>query len=147
MQYTKNALKRINHMVSELDQIYHAYALKFGFSDSTFAILYTLSVEGGSCLLSEIVKLTGLPKQTVNSAIRKMEDEKTIFLTDQGKRRKIVNFTKEGEIKAKKSAGVLIEVENNIFASWGEEKTQRYISETEEYNTLMLRGLNQCPSN
>ena len=147
MQYTHIALKRINHLLSELDQIYHEYALKFGMSDSVFAILYTLSVEGGVCMLSDIVKLSGLPKQTVNSAIRKMEEDKTIYLSDQGKRRKVVNFTKEGEERAKKSVGVLIDIENNIFSFWGEEKTRRYIEETEEYNNLMLGGLETWHSN
>ena len=47
MQYSSPALKRINHLISELEQIYHSYALKYKISDSEFAILYTLSVEGG----------------------------------------------------------------------------------------------------
>ena len=82
MQYSSPALKRINHLISELEQIYHQYALKYKISDSVFIMLYTRSVEGGECALSDIVLLSGLPKQTVNSAIRKMEEEEIIFLSE-----------------------------------------------------------------
>ena len=141
MQYSSPALKRINHLISELEQIYHSYALKYKISDSEFAILYTLSVEGGECALSDIVLLSGLPKQTVNSAIRKLEEEEIILLSDNGKRRKNVTLTEKGRIKAEESVVKLIEIENEIFSKWGEEKTERYIKETEEYNSLMRKGI------
>ena len=106
-----------------------------------FIILYTLSVEGGECALSDIVLLSGLPKQTVNSAIRKMEEEEIIFLSENGKRRKNVVLTEKGREKAEKSVVKLIEIENGIFSRWGEEKTERYIKETEEYNDLMRKEI------
>ncbi len=141
MQYGSPALKRINHLISELEQIYHQYALKYKISDSVFIILYTLSVEGGECALSDIVLLSGLPKQTVNSAIRKMEEEEIIFLSENGKRRKNVVLTEKGREKAENSVVKLIEIENGIFSRWGEEKTERYIKETEEYNDLMRKEI------
>ena len=141
MQYGSPALKRINHLISELEQIYHQYALKYKISDSVFIILYTLSVEGGECALSDIVLLSGLPKQTVNSAIRKMEEEEIIFLSENGKRRKNVVLTEKGREKAENSVVKLIEIENGIFSKWGEEKTERYIKETEEYNDLMRKEI------
>ena len=141
MQYGSPALKRINHLISELEQIYHQYALKYKISDSVFIILYTLSVEGGERALSDIVRLAGLPKQTVNSAIRKMEEEEIIFLSENGKRRKNVVLTEKGREKAENSVVKLIEIENGIFSRWGEEKTERYIKETEEYNDLMRKEI------
>ncbi|MCI7606995.1 MAG: MarR family transcriptional regulator [Spirochaetales bacterium] len=141
MQYTSQALKRINHLVSELDQVYHLYALKYGLSDSEFAILYTLSVEGGECALSELVALSGIPKQTVNSALRKMEAEGTVYLTENGKRKKNVNFTDKGREKAERSVNDLIEIENSILNKWGKERVEQYIRDTEEYNELMKGGL------
>ena len=141
MQYSSPALKRINHLISELEQIYHQYALKYKISDSVFIILYTLSVEGGECALSDIVLLSGLPKQTVNSAISKTEEEEIIFLSENGKRRKNVVLTEKGREKAENSVVKLIEIENGIFSRWGEEKTERYIKETEEYNDLMRKEI------
>ena len=141
MQYSSPALKRINHLISELEQIYHQYALKYRISDSVFIVLYSLSVEAGECALSDIVLLSGLPKQTVNSAIRKMEEEEIIFLSENGKRRKNVVLTEKGREKAENSVVKLIEIENGIFSRWGEEKTERYIKETEEYNDLMRKEI------
>lgn len=142
MQYSSSNLKRINHLISELEQIYHLYALKYGLSDSEFAILYTLSVEEGQCALSDLVSLSGLPKQTVNSALRKMEIEGLVYLTENGRRKKNVNLTEKGVIKAEESVFHLIAIENDILSKWGEEKVEKYILDTEEYNNLMKEGLN-----
>ena len=141
MHYISPALKKINHLISELEQIYHLYALKYSLSDSEFMILYTLSVEGGKCGLSDIVFLSGLPKQTVNSAIRKMEKEGIIFLSEKGKRRKDVNLTPEGIKRTEESVKILIGLENEILSQWGEEKVERYISDTSDYNEKMKKGL------
>ena len=130
MHYISPALKKINHLISELEQIYHLYALKYSLSDSEFMILYTLSVEGGKCGLSDIVFLSGLPKQTVNSAI-----------SEKGKRRKDVNLTPEGIKRTEESVQILIGLENEILSQWGEEKVERYISDTSDYNEKMKKGL------
>ena len=141
MQFSSSPLRRINHLISELDAIYHEYALHFSMSDSQFAILYALCNEGTSCSLREVVKNSGVPKQTINSAMRKMEEEGLVFLENEGKRKKIVHLTQLG-IKR------LIEIENSILENWGKEKTERYLDETEEYNYLMKKGLaDLCRSN
>ena len=70
-----------------------------------------------------------------------MEEEEIILLSDNGKRRKNVTLTEKGRIKAENSVVKLIEIENEIFSKWGEEKTERYIKETEEYNSLMRKGI------
>lgn len=43
-------------------------AVKSGVSDSTSFIFYMLYINNGSCLLNEIYKLSGISKQTINSA-------------------------------------------------------------------------------
>ena len=67
------SLKRLNHLQCEMSAVYHEMSLSVGQSDSVIQILYTICDSGGeSCLLHDICNLTGLPKQTINSAIRKL---------------------------------------------------------------------------
>ena len=78
--YSSKNLKRYNHLLGEIDGAYHEASLKLGMSDSVSKILYTICNAGGSCLLNDICKQTGLSKQTVNSAIRNLEADEIIYL-------------------------------------------------------------------
>ena len=40
--YVINDMKRFNHLISEIDAVYHEAALKLGLSDSAMLILYTV---------------------------------------------------------------------------------------------------------
>lgn len=66
-------VKRFNYLMNEIDTAYHEAALKLGLSDSASMILYTICNLGGSCLLSDIYGLSGISRQTLNSALRKLE--------------------------------------------------------------------------
>lgn len=132
------ALKRYNYLYGEIDQVYHKMALKLGISDSAMKILYSVSENGGSCLLKEISVFSGLNKQTINSAIRKMEQENLIYLEKAGSKNKMVCFTEEGKLFAEKTALRVIEAENRIFAAWPKEDVENYLKLTETY-LLALR--------
>ena len=75
-----SSLKRYNHLVGEIDAVYHEASLKLGMSDSVSKILYTICNVGSSCLLHDICKQTGLSKQTVHSAIRNLEAKEMVTL-------------------------------------------------------------------
>ena len=82
------SLKRLNHLQCEMSVVYHEMSLSVGQSDSVIQILYTICDSGGeSCLLHDICNLTGLPKQTINSAIRKLEQEHILYLESTGSRK------------------------------------------------------------
>ena len=92
------SLKRLNHLQCEMSAVYHEMSLSVGQSDSVIQILYTICDSGGeSCLLHDICNLTGLPKQTINSAIRKLEDEDIVFLEAANAKNKRVFLTQKGK--------------------------------------------------
>ena len=72
-------LKRMNHLISEINAAYHDASLRLGISDSVCQILYTICNVGDRCLLSEICAQTGLSKQTINSALRLIAVENEIL--------------------------------------------------------------------
>ena len=78
MEHTKNEWKRYNYLSSEISALYHEAAVKLGLSDSAMNILYAVCENEGRCPQSEVCRLTGVSRQTINSAIRKLEREGVI---------------------------------------------------------------------
>ncbi len=132
MEYFANdQLKRFNLLVSEIDTVYHDAALKMGLSDSAFLILYTVCWCDGECLLSDIT--TGASKQTINSALRKLEADNIVYLKAFEGRKKKVCLTEKGYHFAEGTVLQLIGMENEIFDSWSEKEKNIYIELTQRY--------------
>ena len=135
--YTSNEMKRYNYLVGEMNAVYHDISLHLGLSDSAMIILYTICDNGDSCLLQEISRRSGVSKQTINSAIRKLEEEGIVYLKSAGAKNKNVCLTDEGKQLAKHTAIRLIEMENDIFASWEKDDIEKYLELTERFLTSL----------
>ena len=72
--------RRVNYLIAQTDEVYHIIALHLGLSDSEMMVLYVLTDTGGECPLPCLLQQTGLSKQTVNSALRKLEADGSICL-------------------------------------------------------------------
>lgn len=83
--YMSSNLREYNRIYKEVNDIYRDAASKFGLSNSVFDILYTICEVGEGCLQKDVCDATFIPKQTVNSAIRKLEQEGYLTLSN-GKR-------------------------------------------------------------
>lgn len=126
-------MKRFNHLLGEIEAAYHELSLKQGLSDSAAQILYTICNEGESCLLSEICHTSGISKQTVNSAIRKLEQEKIVYLETIDSKKKRVYLTEKGKALVSETVAHTIEIENEIYGSWAEEELESYLELTQRY--------------
>lgn len=126
-------LYQLNYMLSEINALYHKAACIFGMSDSALDILYGISMHGDSCMLSDIYKLSGICRQTINSAIRKLEKENVLYLENCNGKSKKVFLTEKGKALAKKTAVRLIEAENRVFDGWSKEESDLYIKLTKKY--------------
>lgn len=134
MDYFVNTqMKHFNLLLSEMDAAYHDAALRLGLSDSAMLILYTICWCDGECLLSDIT--SGASKQTINSALRKLEADNIVCLEAFEGRKKKVRLTEEGNQFVKDTVFRLIEVENAIFNIWSDEEKNTYIELTRRYLT------------
>lgn len=136
-------LHRINYLGAEMDALYHQASLRLGVSDSVMRALYTVYDNGGTCLLSDIYKQSGISKQTVNSAIRKLESEEILYLEQENGRGKRVHLTEKGKDYVEKNVARLYAAECEIFASWTEEEIDSYICFMEKYNEMFRQQLEQ----
>ena len=125
--------KNINLLHSEIGNVFHEMSVQLGLSDSVSSILYTICNFGDSCLLSDIISMTGIPKQTINSALRKLEREGILRMEAVERRRKRVVLTENGLILAQRTAGQMIRMEDDIFAAWTEEERRIYLDLTRRY--------------
>ena len=140
MNSSSNISKEYSLLTSELDSIYHEAAFKLGVSDSAMWIMYALGQKGGSCSLRDIVILSGISKQTINSAVRKMESEEILYLENIDARRKNVCLTEKGKALAARSSYIVMQMEEDIFKSWSKEDAELLIRFTKQFvNDLTTR--------
>ena len=130
-------MKRFNHLLGEIDAVYHEMDWKLGLSDSAMAVLYTICDNGGCCLLQDICLLSGLSKQTVNSALRRLEADGILYLEAAGSKAKKVRLTESGKLFADQTAGQIIKAEDEIFDSWPQEDVNKYLELTEAFLTAI----------
>lgn len=136
-------MKRLNNLFGEIAAVYHEASLKLGISDSVFNILYTVCNNGESCLLNDICKITGLSKQTVNSAIRRLEKDGTVYLEAVNGKQKKVCLTEKGKAFVNNTVLRVIEIENKIFKAWEKCDVEKYLKLTENYLILLEKEINQ----
>lgn len=125
--------RRYNRLLSEIDEVYHEIALRQGFSDSAMAVLYALSDNDGDCRLADLVKLSGTSKQTINSALRRLEQEEIIYLEPAGGRSKRVCLTEKGFSTVRETVDRVLAAEERIYSSWSKEEWELYVRLTERF--------------
>lgn len=125
--------RRYNRIIAEIDEVYHEIAVKQGFSDSAMSILYTLSDNDGDCRLADLIRQSGLNKQTTNSALRKLEKEDILYLEPAGGKSKHVFLTPKGHTTIHETVDKIIDIEKEIYASWSKEEWELYVQLTERY--------------
>lgn len=84
-------------------------------------------------MLQDVCRFTGLAKQTINSAVRRLEADGVVYLETAGSKNKMIYLTREGQDLAEKTAGCVIEAENEIFASWSQKDVEKYLELTERF--------------
>lgn len=109
---TYNRLLEYLTVSKESDDLYRGLAKGFGMSECSFWILYTLRAEKKSCTQHEICGYLFEPKQTVNSALKKLETDGYIKLSHTRYRRSTHIFlTEKGLCLAEETADKILEAE------------------------------------
>lgn len=126
-------MRKINHLMGEIDAVYHSAAVKLGMSDSAMSIIYTIYSEDSPCPISKIRRLSGLSRQTINSALRKLEEDGIIRLKSVDKKQKAALLTEKGERLAEETVAKLIEAENYVYGAWSESERAEYLRLTGKY--------------
>lgn len=132
-------IHRVNFLSNELDAIYHQAAKKLRLSDSALLVLYMLYERGGTSPLLDICAESGISKQTINSALRKLEQEGILYLKSDGKKTKRVCLTEKGNAYVDQTAARLFQAECDAFHDWTDEEIKQYLELMEKYNDSLRK--------
>lgn len=136
-----NSSKRMlefNEVMKENNDLYNNLAKKFKMSDCMLWILYILREENKVLTQSDICNMMCIPKQTVNSSLKKMEAEGYIELLNiNDKRSKQVSLTEKGLDLANNTVDIIISKENNALSKMDEKEQELLINLLRKFNDLL----------
>ena len=128
----------LNEIMKETDDLYRNLAKKFKMSDCMIWILYILREDDISVTQSDICNMMYMPKQTVNSSLKKMEAEGYIELLNiNDKRSKQVCLTEKGVDLANNTVDIIISKENNALSKMDKEEQALFINLFKKYKDLL----------
>ena len=132
-----------NRETKKLDDVYRSAAKSCGISECAFWILYTLRVEEKSFTQAEICEFLIEPKQTVNSALKKLEAEGYLTLSaGVNQRSKRVCLTEKGERFVKAHVDRVPEAEAAALGAMTAAERDALIRLTGRYRALFAQKLN-----
>lgn len=117
-----------NTIFKENNELYRGVAKALGLPDTAFWILYALRDSNGSATQREVCSMLYEPKQTVNSALKKLESEGYIELIPGTDRRsKLIKLTEKGMDLAGQTADKVIETEHRALYKMKEQDREEFL--------------------
>lgn len=113
IQYEALVVKAANAMnafYERANELYHDVARFLGLSDSAFDILYALYSEDGQWQ-SELCKTSMMPKQTLASSVRKLEEHGFVRVESEGRKMSRVFLTPAGRVYADETIASVMQAE------------------------------------
>lgn len=145
----KNKVSRglfeFNNIFKESDNIYREFAKFFGMSECVFWILYCLRSEYTEMTQKSICGSLFIPKQTINSALKKLEADGYIELSRCGgnRRSKEIILTAEGMRLCADTVDRLIEVENFTLKSLSENEREMLLELFRKHTELLKNNVKE----
>ncbi len=140
MQEKYAKVRQLNSYISETNAVYHDIAQTLGISDSVMQVLYTALAYGGSCTVRQVCMLTGTSKQTISSALRRLEADALVRLEAVDGKQKRVCLTEQGFALAEKTAKIELDMEAAILDGWAGADRDAYLRLTKRYLEDLRRG-------
>ena len=133
----KKMLFAYNSILKEMDEVYRNAVKALGLGDCAFWILYTLR-EGGEMTQRKICDTVYMPKQTVNSALKKLEDGGFLELrTGKDRRSKQVRLTEKGVSLAERTADRVMLAECEALSELSEAELEAFIGLSGKYRMIL----------
>ena len=126
----RGALVEFNRICKENNEIYHGVTRSLGLTDCAFWILYTLRESEGEYTQRDLCAVLCEPKQTVNSALKKLVEEGVLRLeaADGNLKNKRVCLTEAGEAFLRRTVDRVFGVESAAAARLTEEERSALVA-------------------
>ncbi len=135
-------LARYNQLCRGYDDIYRQAALEAGISFVPYYILLMLCCSDRPLTQSDIQKRAFYPKQTINSAVMRLQDLGYLELLPQG-RRKILTLTDTGKAFCNQRVLPVLDAEQESFMELSLQEQEQLLLATEKHIRLFRQRLVQ----
>ena len=126
-----------NQLLKECDNIYHDAAVRAGLSDCAFWILHALWEAEHPMTQSEIGDNASMPRQTVNSALKKLEKDGYLVLEKiDGRMGKSIHLTAAGMDFVQTHIAPVSAAEDRAVARFSDEEKEAFLA---TFRTLVDR--------
>ena len=121
ISHLRQQLHTYNAIYKETDALYSELARRSGLSDCAFWLLYSLRDTEGICRQKDICGQWTLSKQTVNSALTRLESQGLILEPEAGNAKsKRILLTDKGDRFAEQHIDQVFELEQRVLHRMGE---------------------------
>lgn len=128
MQFKQNdTLKQLNHILMQIEGLYHEIALLAGLSDSAYNILYTVLELGEGCTQTDVYRNNYMNKQTVNSSVKKLCKDGLIRLESGTGRETKLYFTKDGKSTVSDRIIPIEALENDVIEEMSADEQAEFL--------------------
>ena len=127
------SISELNSLVKSIEDFYHELALSLSLSDCAFDILYAVVELGDGCLQRDICDLSYISKQTINSSIRRLEQDGYLYLQPGRGRDMHICLTPEGRRLVEEKAAPVAAMEERAFSGMPQEDQQALLRLTHAY--------------
>lgn len=124
-------------LYKKMDATYYQLAAAQELSPSEMDIYYTLCVLGDGCLQRDICNLALTSKQTINSALKKMEKQGFLWLEAGKGREKHIYLTPAGKKIQEHRVRPIYLAEQAVLAEMGDPEQTQLITLLEKYIRLL----------
>lgn len=138
----QNQFNRLNKALSEL---YHDICVQIGISDSVFDIFYAIIALGDGCCQKDICDYAFTSKQTIHSAIHRLEKEEFLYFKSAKGREMQIFLTSKGISFAEEKIVPVIDMENQVCSSMDAKELDALLLLTEQYLCRMRAQASKLP--
>ena len=139
-QTLESQFMELNRTFKMSDDLYHNLALRLGLSDSAFESLYALCLTGG-CTQRDICRMSFTPKQTIHSALRRLERDGLLSAAPAAGREVSVFLTPRGSALAEAHIRPILDRERAAFSRLTARERRELLRLNQKYLELLREQL------
>ena len=138
----RGALAAYNELYKEQDDLYRAAARGFGLSDCACWVLYALREAERPMTQGDVCAAVYQPKQTVQSALKKLIGEGFLRLTEgRDRRSKHLVLTERGEALVRRTVDPVMAAETAAMGTLTETEQAQLLALQRRYNAALRQYL------
>lgn len=132
-------LATFNRLHKKMNVLYHDYAKSVGLSDAAFWLMYSLYECGQPCTQKSLCASWFYAPQTINSALKSMEERGfiTLELAPKSRKNKQVFFTETGKALVEEKIVPLVNAEERSFERLDELERNQLLTITQKHIEIL----------